>query len=130
MKSLLAMVGAVLLVGAMGCGGDSGGGGTYSCDFTTGGTHSICWTFDFGSLPGQAQDAYKSACSSAAGGMSVSSCPTTGAVGTCSYSYSSAGYTFTEKYTFYTGTAANDMAACSAANQSASGVTTTWTAGS
>lgn len=119
MNRLGLLLGACLGLFTMGCGGSNSA--SYSCDITKSGTHtcsdySVSVTSgDISALTGAGQ----TACTSQ-GGTSVASCSHTGAVGGCKItsSASSGGNTVTNVATswYYSGTAANVMTLCTAAN--------------
>jgi hypothetical protein len=111
-----------------GTGGSSGSGSvTFSCDTDRPGVH-YCVTYDASNIPSPAPviQAWQSACTTGMG-MSVTSCPTSGAIGKCTFSSSSSGYAVAQTIYYYPPlTAAAGMQLCM--GNSGSGVTATWTA--
>jgi hypothetical protein len=125
-------IGCLITFGA-GCGGDDddkgdggGGGGsaTYSCNYTTQG---LCWTWNAGNVPSSANvvSAWQNACTMGMG-MTVAACPTSGAVGKCTFTTTSGGYSISQTVYYYPPlTAATGMQSCMTNNQGS--VTATWT---
>jgi hypothetical protein len=119
--------------GSSGAGGSSGSGGTggsagsgsakYSCERRSAG---LCWTYDAGNIPSPAAliQSWESACT-AGMGMTVTTCPTTGAVGKCTFTSNDGGYSISTTMIYYPPfTAAQGMQLCMTNN---SGGTATWT---
>jgi hypothetical protein len=111
-----------------GTGGSSGSGSaTYACDINRPGIH-YCVTYDAANIPSPAPviQAWQSACTTGMG-MTVTSCPTSGAIGKCTFTSSSTGYAVSQTIYYYPPlTAASGMQLCM--GNSGSGVTATWTA--
>jgi hypothetical protein len=112
-----------------GTGGSTGGGATsFACDYNIQGGVHYCWTWDAGNIPMPATviSAWQMACTQGMG-MTVTSCPTSGAVGKCTFTSSNGGYNVAQTVYYYPPvTAATGMQLCMANN--ASGVTATWSA--
>jgi hypothetical protein len=113
--------------GTTGTGGSSGSGAAkFSCDYNTQGAH-FCVTYDGGNIPSPTAvvQAWQSACTTGMG-MSVTACSTTGAIGKCTFTSNSGGYSVSQTIFYYPPlTAATGMQLCMGNN--ASGVTVTWT---
>jgi hypothetical protein len=110
-----------------GTGGSSAGSATFACDYNMQGGAHFCWTWDAGSvpMPGPVIAAWQMACTQGMG-MTVTSCPTSGAVGKCAFTSNSGGYSVSQTIYYYAPVdRATGMQLCMANNTS--GVTATWT---
>ena len=124
--------------GAGGTGGSSGAGGsgtggssdsgsaTYSCDVNQTGVH-YCLTYDASNIPSAAPviASWQTACTTG-GGTTVTTCPTAGAIGKCTFTSSSTGYSVSQTIYYYPpATTMAGMQLCMGNN--GNGVTATWT---
>ena len=111
-----------------GTGGSAGSGSaTFACDTNRPGIH-YCVTYDATNIPSPAPviQAWQSACTTGLG-MTVTSCPTSGAIGKCTFTSSSTGYAVSQTIYYYPPlTVAAGMQLCMGNN--GNGVTATWTA--
>jgi hypothetical protein len=116
------LLGCLLALAAMGCGGDDGGGGshTLACDIDSSSSNHVCLEFSWNG-PENAADAYSGQCEEA-GANTVSACPGSGKVGGCRYTASSGTVTVTWTNWYYFGTAADLMQGCVGGG----GLTATW----
>jgi hypothetical protein len=107
-----------------GTGGGSGAASTVSCDTNMGGGH-VCWTWDASSVPSPAPlVALQQMACTQAGGTTVTTCPTSGAVGKCTFTTPSGGYTVSQTIYYYAPfERSTAMQLCMAGG----GTTATWT---
>jgi hypothetical protein len=115
--------------GTGGTGGASGGASMFACDYSNyaGTGYHWCWTWDASNVPspGTLISAYQMSCTQSMG-MSVTACPTSGAVGKCTFTSTSGGQTVSQTIFYYAPiTTQIAQQACMTNNQG--GVTATWT---
>jgi hypothetical protein len=111
-----------------GTGGSSGGAAMFACDYSNfGGGGHLCWSWDASGVPSPAPviAAQQMACTQG-GGTAVTACPTSGAVGKCTFSTNSSGSTVSQTIYYYAPfDRTTAMQFCMTNN--AGGTTATWT---
>jgi hypothetical protein len=113
--------------GGSAAGGTGGGSGasTVSCDNANMAGGHLCWTWDASNVPSPAQlVAIQQMACTQAGGTAVTTCPTSGAVGKCTFTTPSGGYTVSQTVYYY---APLDRSAAMQLCMAGGGTTATWT---
>jgi hypothetical protein len=85
-----------------GTGGSSGGAATFACDYNMQAGAHFCWTWNAANVPSPAPviAAWQMACTQGMG-TTVTSCPTSGAVGKCTFTSNSGGYSVSQTIYYY-----------------------------